>query len=144
MAVQSPAQTSAVVLFARLFDSGNISPHMQVVFIHALQYVLEKYGATLLAEDSSQIMAAFNVPIQVPLHAYVAMKCATEMQQVFNGLRREMSGGGIKLAIGINRGAIDLQDIDTEAAQVAAFIARQSLAGEIATSGGIYDEIKAV
>ncbi len=144
MAVRSPIKTSAVLLFARLFDSESISPHMQVVFIHALQYVLEKYGATLLTDDSSHIMAAFNVPIQIPLPAYVAMKCATEMQQVFNGLRREMSGSGIKLAIGLNRGPVDLQDISAETAQLTEFVARQGLAGEIAVSGVVYEEIKAL
>jgi CheY-like chemotaxis protein len=144
MAVQSPVQTSGVLLFARLFDSDNISPHMQVVFIHALQYVLEKYGATLWDDDSSHIMAVFSVPVQVPLPAYLAMKCATEMQQVFNGLRREIAGGAIKLAIGINRGQVDLENIHGDAAQAAEYIAQQSLAGQIAVSGGIYEEIKAV
>ena len=117
---------------------------MQVVFIHALQYVLEKYGATLWDDDSSHIMAVFNIPVQVPLPAYVAMKCATEMQQVFNGLRREMAGGAIKLAIGINRGQVDLENIRGDAAQVVEYIAQQSLSGQFAVSGGIYDEIKAV
>ncbi len=133
-----------MLLFARLFDGDNISPHMQVAFIHALQYVLEKYDATVLNDDSAHIMAAFNVPIQVPLPAYVAMKCATEMQQVFNGLRREMAGSAIKLTIGINRGQIDLQAVHNEAVQVAGYIAQQSLSGQIAVSGNIYEEIKAV
>ncbi|MBA3875015.1 MAG: response regulator [Anaerolineae bacterium] len=144
MVLQTPVQSSAVLLFARIYDGDNISPHMQVVFIHALQYVLEKYGAILLDDGSSHILAAFNVPIQIPLPAYVAMKCANEMQQVFNGLRREMLGGGIKLAIGINRGPIDLQNIDSEAVHLTEYVAEQSLTGEIAVSGGIYEEIKAV
>ena len=144
MAVRSDAQSSGVVLFARFFDNDKISPHMQVVFVHALEYVLEKYDATLLADDSSYIIAVFNIPVQVPLPAYVAMKCAMEMQQVFNGLQREMAGGGIKLSIGINRGVLDLLDVYGTTTQTAEFIAQQGVSGEIAVSGGIYEEIKAL
>jgi len=144
MAVRSGVEQSGVVLFARFFDNNNISPQVQVVFVHALEYVLEKYDATLLADDNSYIIAVFNVPVQVPLPAYVAMKCATEMQQVFNGLQREMAGGGIKLSIGINRGPLDLLDIYGTTSQIAEYIAQQSMAGEIALSGGVYEEIKAL
>lgn len=135
---------SAVVLFARLYDGDNVSPHMQVVFIHALHYVMEKFGGTLLQDDSQHIVVAFNLPIQVPFPAFLAMRCATEMHQVFNGLRREMTGTPIKLAVGISRGMIDLATYNGKPVEMARYIAHQSVAGEITVTDVIYDEIKAV
>lgn len=146
MADQLPVRASAVVLYARFFDSDDVSPHMLVVFVHTLQYVLEKYGATIMGQDSSYILGAFNIPVQVPLPSYVAMKCAMEMQQVFNGLRREMGGGAMRLSIGINRGVVSIQDVNSDAVRTAEFIAQQSIdeSGGIIASGSVYEEIKAL
>ena len=72
------------------------------------------------------------------------MKCATEMHQVFNGLRRETADTGIKLAIGIHRGHLDTQNINTEAVRLTEYIAQQGLSGQIVVSSVIYEEIKAL
>lgn len=144
MTVQAPAQMSAVVLFARLYDGEAVSPHMQVVFIHALHYVLEKFGGTLLQDDSDHLVAAFNLPIQVPFPAFLAMKCAAEMHQVFNGLRREMTGTPIKLAVGISRGMINLHTYHGMPIDLARYIAHQSGSGDITVTDIVYDEVKSV
>jgi CheY-like chemotaxis protein len=147
MADQSPVRASAVVLYAGLWDSENVSPHMLVVFVHTLHYVLEKYGAAIMDEDGTRIIGAFNIPVQVPLPAYVAMKCAMEMQQVFNGLRREMGGGTMRLTIGINRGVVSLQEVTGDAVRTAEFVAEQSITDEPAetiVSGVVYEEIKSL
>lgn len=135
---------SAVVLFARLYDGEDVSPHMQVVFIHALHYVMEKFGGTLLQDDSQHIVVAFNLPVQVPFPAFLAMKCAVEMHQVFNGLRREMVNTPIKLAVGISRGMINLDTYSGKPVDLARFIAHESVSGDITVTDVIYDEIKAV
>ncbi len=144
MISHSPAQVSAVVLDIRIYDAGDISPHMQVVFIHALQFVLEKYGATLLHDDSQQLIAAFNIPHLIPFPSYLALKCAAEMHQVFNALCREIATSPIKLAIGIARGLVEQETFRGEGVQLASFIAQQTASGEMTVSDTVYEEIKVV
>lgn len=141
MSLQTPAQLSAVVLFARLYDGEGISPHMQVVLVHALLYVVEKFGGTVLQDSSQHLVVAFNFPIQVTFPAYLAMKCAAEMHQVFNGLRREMAST-FKLAIGISRGMVETATYTGKPVERSRAIAQQVESGQIGVTDMIYDEMK--
>jgi CheY-like chemotaxis protein/class 3 adenylate cyclase len=141
----------AVIIFARLDEFASGMEYAQSVFRHALQYILEKFGATIFERSSEvQILAAFNIPDQVPVPSYLATSATLEMYQVFNGLRREMKFPGARLSIGISKGEASLAEglesrryrITGPAVDMARYLAGEAEADEIAVSAEVYEEMK--
>jgi CheY-like chemotaxis protein/class 3 adenylate cyclase len=140
----------AVVVFARMDGFAPSSDYRQSVFRHALQYVLEKFGAIIFERSSdNHILAAFNLPDPVPVPAYLATTSTLEMVQVFNALRREMKLADARLSIGISKSQASLAEglesrryrISGPAVDIACYLAGEAAADEVAVSAEVYEEM---
>jgi CheY-like chemotaxis protein len=138
---------AAVVIHARLTGLTATTAHIRPMIQHALQYVFEKYGATVLpTADEEDLLAAFNVPNEVPVPGYLALMATLEAQQVFVGLRREMRQAEVDLKIGIDKGmvtyyATEPQLLEGQAVEAAEVLSDFARAGEAALTQPVYSEI---
>lgn len=148
--LQAHQSQTAVVIFARLHSFASGTDYKQSVFRHALQYVLEKYGATIFERSSEEnLLAAFNIPNQIPVSGYLATTSTLEMVQVFNGLRREMKLADVRLSLGISKNEARLTEglesrryrVTGPAVDIARYLAGESKADEITVSAEVYEEM---
>lgn len=148
--LKSQQSQIAVVIFARLDGFAPGTDYMLSVFRHALQYVMEKFGATIFERSSDNyILAAFNIPEQVPVPGYLATTSTLEMVQVLNGLRREMKFADVRLSVGVSKGQAQLTEglesrryrISGPAVDIARYLAGEAEADEIAVSAEVYEEM---
>lgn len=121
---------------------------MHGVYLHALQYVMEKYGAVVFNAGDSQLDAAFNVPNEVPVPGYLAVTSALEMHQVVSGLRREFHQPDVTLSVGISKGLVTatLQKdqrlvLEGDAPQIAAALRDNHGREGLAVAASVYEEI---
>jgi CheY-like chemotaxis protein len=114
---------------------------------HALQYVFEKYGATVVpSADDEGLLAAFNLPNEVPVPGYLALMATLEAHQVFVGLRREMKQAEVDLKIGIDKGlvtyyATEPKLLEGQAVEAAEALSGFARAGETALTQSVYSEV---
>ncbi len=147
---QAISRRSAVIVCAQL-HSGTSSPDtnpMRGVYLHALQYVMEKYGAVVFCSNDSQLDAVFNVPNEVPVPGYLAVTSALEMHQVVSGLRREFQQPNVTLSVGISKGlvtAVRQKDgylaIEGDALRTAAALRENRGTEGLAVAANVYEEI---
>lgn len=103
----STSRHSAVIVCAQLHSSPSSDANpMRGVYLHAIQYVMEKYGAVVFNVGDSQLDAAFNVPNEVPVPGYLAVTSALELHQVVSGLRREFQQSDVTVSVGISKGLV--------------------------------------
>lgn len=147
---QAISRRSAVIVCAQLHSetsSPNTNP-MRGVYLHALQYVMEKYGAVVFRSNDSQLDAVFNVPNEVPVPGYLAVTSALEMHQVVSGLRREFQQPNVTLSAGISKGlvtAVRQKDgylaIEGDALRTAAALRENRGTEGLAVAANVYEEI---
>jgi CheY-like chemotaxis protein len=121
---------------------------MRGVYLHALQYVMEKYGAVVFKSNDGQLDAVFNVPYEIPVPSYLAVTSALEMHQVVSGLRREFHQPDVTFRIGISKGlvsAVFQKDhqlvLEGDALQIAAALRDSHSQEGLAVAANVYEDI---
>ncbi|MBL8154356.1 MAG: response regulator [Anaerolineae bacterium] len=145
----STSRHAAVIVSAQLHGvpSSTTNP-MSGIYLHALQYVMEKYGALVFNVGDSQLDAAFNVPNEIPVPGYLAVTSALEMHQVVSGLRREFQQTDVTVSIGISKGLVTVirqKDnrlaIEGDSVGVAATLREHRGPEGLAVAANVYEDI---
>ena len=111
----------AVVIFADLRGFTQLTAHIQPEktlrlldeFFDMMMRIIDQHGGIVFDVAGDELLAAFNVPYEVPVSSYLAIRAVTEMQKTFDSLRREWSQNGINvgLGIGMHQGEVVLGNV---------------------------------
>jgi two-component system sensor histidine kinase ChiS len=151
----------AVVLFADLRGFSHLVSHtapeemLRVLdeFFEEMMATIDEHGGTALDLTGDELLAAFNIPYDLPNPGYRAAQCALHMQWLFRDLQRKWAKAGLTvgLGIGLHQGEVVLGNIGgsqlmryTVMGDVVNFAHRLveiAKDGEIVTSQQIYDVV---
>lgn len=149
-----------VVLFADLRGFGRMAiqaPDRAIVafdrFHEAMQSIINQHGGIVLNVAGNELMAAFNIPYDLPLASYLAVEAAMEIQRGFLQLQSEWKQSYLEtgLGIGIHQGPVILGNVGGselvrytligDPVTVAQRFARTANDNTVCVSKEIFDEI---
>jgi CheY-like chemotaxis protein len=140
------SKPNAVVLAASIQTFKDEATRSTV--IGTLEYIIEKYGAISLGSDADFLLAAFNVPMDVPVPAYLAVMCALEMEQVFLGLHPTPDSDYGCLSIGIDKGSVTITsaappsyEAEGEPIHISRELTQLGICGEVVLSPIVYNDV---
>ena len=86
-------------------------------YFEKMAAVIAQYGGTIIEFLGDGIFVVFGAPKDMPDHAYLAVKCAVEMENAMEEVNRwnsEMGYPTLEMGIGINSGPVVVGNIGSE------------------------------
>jgi class 3 adenylate cyclase len=110
-----------VILFADLRGFTRLSANTHAAdvlsllddFFDAMMQIIDDHGGVVFDIIGDELLAAFNVPHEVPIATYLSVQAALEMQRTFRLLQNQWAKSGLNvgLGIGIDQGEVVIGNI---------------------------------
>lgn len=152
----------AVVLFADIRKFSEITetapPENTLAildaFFETMTPIIQNFGGVVLDFNGDELLAAFNIPYDVPIPTHLAVEAALEMQRAFLDLRSTWAKEyqTVGLGVGIHQGNVVMGNIGSadlkrftiigNTVNVAHRLVEMAEEGEIVTTLALYKSVK--